>query len=113
MMAEDIIATPENHEEIKKLLNELNQEMAMADLLRYKGKKLVNEADRRKAKKARELSCRYAELVRELNDKAAENMQEEIRIMDRFSDKIAEVNAQGTELSVLLADIDRIAREGR
>ena len=91
-MAEEVISNIDNDEELRALLRELSQELALCDVLEFKNRKLLDNVSYHNDDKAKSLSDEYRNACALINDYAAENMNREIQAMNDFSAKIKSFN---------------------
>ncbi len=99
-MAEEVTVNIEEKDEARDLLQQLNDELALADHYRYKNKLLLENLPSFKKDKADKLADDYRAAIAAINQKAAENMREESYLMTDFSRVVGEFND-------LLLNLDR------
>ncbi|MCR5348242.1 MAG: hypothetical protein K6E59_01375 [Bacilli bacterium] len=102
-MAEDVVARLDDQAELRDLLRDLSQELALADMLRYKKEKLLADAPRRKDEKTKSLVEEYRIAIEEINEGASSNMSEEVARMNDFSRSVDAFNAACADYLVGLA----------
>ena len=111
-MAEDIVTSVASSEEVRPLLRELNQELALCDALKYKNKTLLNNVPAHNAQKAKSLSDEYHASVDAINESAAEIMDREIQAMGQFSEQVRSFNDLSSDYVFAIALL-RQATEGK
>ncbi len=111
-MAEDIIARRDDQDELRRLLRELAQELALCDALKFKHAKLIEDIPFHNDAKAKSLADEYQTALSIINDTAAENMNLEIKAMDDFSEQIRAFNDLRADYLIAIALLKRLA-EGK
>lgn len=112
-MAQDIVAHIDDRDEIRELLRQLAQELALCDALKFKNKTLLANVPLHNDAKAKSLAEEYRAAIAVINDGAAENMNREIQAMDRFSEEVRQFNDLSADYVLAIAMLRRLAEEGK
>ena len=112
-MAEDIVARLDEQDELRELLRELSQELALCDMIRFKNDKLLANVHRFNDEKAKSLAEEYRLGVEDINEAAAMNMNEEIRLMDEFSNEVSQFNDSSADYLLHIASQKIRAKGGK
>ena len=111
-MAEEVVARIDDQEELRVLLRELSNELALADMIRFKRQKLLDGLDSFKEEKTKSLADEYHNAIEEINEGAASNMAEEIAMMDAFTAEVQSFNDLCADCVAALATLKAELGEG-
>lgn len=112
-MAEEIVSHLDDDSEVRALLRELSQELALCDVLDFKRRKILENISYHNDEKAKSLSDEYRNACNLINDNAAENMTREIKAMDDFSAEIKSFNELCEDFLIGITTLKALAGEGK